>query len=36
MRAGRRLMGASNTVAGVAVHGVLGWRMDGRNERVFW
>ncbi len=29
---GRRLLGASNTVAGVAVQGDLGWRMLGRRE----
>ena len=27
MRVGRRLLGVSNTVAGVAVQGDLGWRM---------
>ena len=26
MRVGRRLLGASNTIAGVAVQGNLGWR----------
>ena len=29
---GRRLLGASNTVAGVAVEGDLGWREERREE----
>ena len=30
---GRRLLGASNTVAGVAVQGDLGWRKLGKEGR---
>ena len=33
MRVGRRLLGASSTVAGVAVQGDLGWKkLDERRE----
>ena len=39
MKTGRRLLGASNTVAGVAVQGNLGWEeaggKEGRDEVMF-
>ena len=35
MKVGRRLLGASNTVAGVAVHGDLRWRkLEERSEEM--
>ena len=35
MKMGRRLLGASNTVAGVAVQGDLGWRkLEERREEM--
>ena len=33
MRVGKRLLGASNTLAGVAVQGDLGWRSWKRGEK---
>ena len=37
MKIGRRLLGASNTVARVAVQGDLGWRkLDGRDDGDIW